>query len=573
MPPHIEPRRFRQLLKWVILPPLAMMVLLAAILFWQVTNLLHATALVEHSDDVIAQANVVLRSMLNMETGQRGFLMTGDPQFLEPYDMAGKSIDADIARLKNLVADNQLQSTHLREIEKLSLQWRQFAADTISDQRNGKPAGIMVGDLTGKKRMDALRVSLAGLIDEATQQRDQRSRATQGAVLTTLIASGGLTLFLGIVLSLNSRRQFVTMANTYGVALSVAAEEAAARREGEEHLRQMADARERYAQQLQELAIASIAVNSALSIEEAMRRVTEFARKIIGANQGMTSLTADQNRKLSEEIYALMSKMNKPMRLTQAELEAHPAFKKFKDSISSAPMRGWLAAPLIGRDGMNIGMIQLSDKYEGDFNVDDEAILVQLGQMASVAIENGQYYKATQEARLEAENANRLKDQFLATLSHELRTPLNAILGWSQLLRTMDLSSEEGQQGLETIERNARAQTQLIADLLDVSRIISGKLRLDVQAVNLPELIAAGLGSVQPAADAKSLRIEQIIDPSAGPVIGDPARLQQVVWNLLSNAVKFTPKNGKVNVKLARINSHVEISVTDSGEGISPEFL
>jgi signal transduction histidine kinase/ActR/RegA family two-component response regulator len=177
-------------------------------------------------------------------------------------------------------------------------------------------------------------------------------------------------------------------------------------------------------------------------------------------------------------------------------------------------------------------------------------------------------------ARLEAERNSRMKDEFLATLSHELRTPLNAILGWTQLLRNgKEAQDRDTREGLSVIERNARAQRQLIEDLLDMSRIISGKVRLDVQRVHLASVIEAAVESVQPAAEAKGIRIQQAIDPIAAPVKGDPSRLQQIVWNLLSNAVKFTPKGGRVQVFLERVNSHLEIVVSDTGEGIRPEFL
>lgn len=176
-------------------------------------------------------------------------------------------------------------------------------------------------------------------------------------------------------------------------------------------------------------------------------------------------------------------------------------------------------------------------------------------------------------ARAEAEQANRLKDEFLSTLSHELRTPLNAILGYAQLLQMGEDNSEQIQDGLSVIERNGRIQARIIEDLLDMSRIISGKVRLDIHPVQLEEVIEAALETIRPSADAKEIRLQTLIDSKAGPVLGDFARLQQVVWNLLSNAVKFTPKGGRVQVSLERVNSHLEINVCDTGEGISPEFL
>ena len=171
-----------------------------------------------------------------------------------------------------------------------------------------------------------------------------------------------------------------------------------------------------------------------------------------------------------------------------------------------------------------------------------------------------------------AEVEARMKDEFLAILSHELRTPLNAIFGWANILRTSD-NPEEISEGLEVIERNARAQTKIIEDLLDMSRIISGKVRLDVQRVDLLSVINSAIESVKPMAAAKQIRLTSVLDPLASPVSGDPARLQQILWNLLTNALKFTPKGGRVHVVLERVNSHVEISVNDTGSGIAPDFL
>jgi PAS domain S-box-containing protein len=176
-------------------------------------------------------------------------------------------------------------------------------------------------------------------------------------------------------------------------------------------------------------------------------------------------------------------------------------------------------------------------------------------------------------ARNEAERANRLKDEFLATISHELRNPLNAIMGWAHMMRLGKLTPANVDRAVETIYRNAKSQSQLVADLLDVSRIISGKLRLDVRAVDLIYIVNAAIDSIRPAADAKSIRLQTMLDPAAGPISGDADRLQQIVWNLLTNAVKFTPKGGRIQVKLQRVDSHVEIVVSDSGIGISKEFL
>jgi PAS domain S-box-containing protein len=173
----------------------------------------------------------------------------------------------------------------------------------------------------------------------------------------------------------------------------------------------------------------------------------------------------------------------------------------------------------------------------------------------------------------QAERADQLKDEFLATLSHELRTPLNAILGYSRMLRSGALEPARRERAIEIVERNASALSQLVSDVLDVSKIVAGKIRLDVQSVDLPSIVDAAIDSVRPAFDAKGVRLERIVDPHAGPVMGDPERLQQVFWNLLINAVKFTPRGGRTQVRLARVNSWVEFVVSDTGVGIPPEFL
>ncbi|MBV9106366.1 MAG: PAS domain S-box protein [Verrucomicrobia bacterium] len=182
--------------------------------------------------------------------------------------------------------------------------------------------------------------------------------------------------------------------------------------------------------------------------------------------------------------------------------------------------------------------------------------------------------QAERAARAAAEHASLLKDEFLATLSHELRTPLNGILGWSHIMQQGNAGAEIIAQGLEVIDRSARAQSEIIEDLLDMSRIMSGKVRLDVQRLDLSTIVHAAVETARPAAEAKGIRLQMIIDPLNGVLVsGDVNRLQQVLWNLLSNAVKFTPKGGRVQVLLERIHSHLEISVIDTGEGIKPEFL
>jgi PAS domain S-box-containing protein len=203
----------------------------------------------------------------------------------------------------------------------------------------------------------------------------------------------------------------------------------------------------------------------------------------------------------------------------------------------------------------------------------EEALKKAMGEAEVANRERLQLLDSEREARSQAERASRMKDEFLATLGHELRTPLNAVLGWANILRHGNLQGEELKQGLDIIERNARVQAQIIEDLLDMSRIISGKVRLDVQWIELSAILNESIETLRSAAQAKGVHLQVWLDPFIRPISGDPNRLQQVFWNLLNNAIKFTPKDGKVEVLLKHASTEVEVSVIDTGEGIAPEFL
>jgi len=251
------------------------------------------------------------------------------------------------------------------------------------------------------------------------------------------------------------------------------------------------------------------------------------------------------------------------------------------------PVVSYLAISVISRSGEVIGGLFFGHSEPGKFTERHERIIEGLAAQTAIAMDNARLYEraqqsikeretlliSEQEARKLAETASRSKDEFLGLLSHELRTPLNGILGWSRMLAGKKLDEETFMRAVESIDRNAKLQSRLIDDMLDVSRIISGKLRLDAQPVDLTTVINAAVDTLRPAAEAKNIRLYIVLDYSAGIVLGDTTRLQQVVWNILSNAIKFTPKEGSVQVSLERINSHVEIVISDSGIGIEEELL
>jgi CheY-like chemotaxis protein len=347
---------------------------------------------------------------------------------------------------------------------------------------------------------------------------------------------------------------------------------------------------ERRAKQLLELTQASLAINSALSPDEMLQVVTRLARDILGAQQAVATVAVDQKwssaktavslsasfeKRGGEErpvlrdraaLLSFISRLSGAVRMGRGDVDAYARWSELFANDNPARL-GWLAAPMTGRDGRPVGLLHVLDRAEADFTEEDEAILTQLAQMSSIAIENS--------LNAEAREANRIKDEFLTTLSHELRTPLSAILGWTRILRAKKLGPERIAHGLEVIERNVLSQTRLIDDLLDVSRIITGKLRLSVRSVNLSKVIEAAIEAMRPAADAKEIQIEftRSLVPGEDDAIGDPDRLQQVVWNLVSNAIKFTPARGAVSVDLSRDAAQFSIRVRDTGKGIPPDFL
>ncbi len=248
--------------------------------------------------------------------------------------------------------------------------------------------------------------------------------------------------------------------------------------------------------------------------------------------------------------------------------------------LGHLPVRSYLAVPIVGRDREVLGGLFFGHAEPGRFTERHERVVVGLASYAAVAMQNAALYakledavREEQEARARVEAANRTKDEFLATVSHELRTPLTPILAWARLLRDRTLPPETARRAVETIERAARSQAQLVEDLLDVSRIISGKLRLDIRKIEVGPVIEAAIESLRLAAEAKGVHVEVALGERAGLVSADPERIQQVVWNLLSNAIKFTPRGGHVRISTGREASSVAIEVRDTGQGISPAFL
>jgi signal transduction histidine kinase/CheY-like chemotaxis protein len=334
-------------------------------------------------------------------------------------------------------------------------------------------------------------------------------------------------------------------------------------------------------------------INAALELDAILQRVAEGARELCASDLSAIALReADTGtmvfRYRAGVRYAegarlvvepgrgaggLVLATGRPLR--SARLLEDPRFRDdaaYLEAVRRERIVSLMVAPIRIDDRVE-GLLYVDHRSPRAFSDRDEAVLLQLAEHAAIAIRNVQLLAREQRARGEAEAASRAKDEFLATVSHELRTPLQSMLGWASVLRSSRLPPDLTERALEAIERNTRLQAQLIEDLLDVSRIVSGKLRLDVRPADLHAIVAAAVEAVAPAAQARSLALELALDPAVGPISADPDRLQQVVWNLLSNAIKFTPRGGRVRLSLDADGDDVRLRVSDTGIGIRPEFL
>jgi signal transduction histidine kinase/ActR/RegA family two-component response regulator len=391
--------------------PCALALVVVAVTTIEILYLRSLARAVDHTQAVLGATSRLYRMIVDQETGIRGYLLTGDRPFLQPYELGHDQIPDGFREVEPLLRDNSTQLLRLEELRRVLSEWQRQVGNLVSMATEGEPGRRQAAQLAvqrdSKDRMDTIRARLDDIEADERGTLDERRRSFGRESRYLVVGGGVLALVLAALITFVLRRQ-------------------------------------------------------------------------IGA---------------IEEIY----------RRALTEREA-------------------------------------SEERE-------------------------------RQARGQAESASRTKDEFLATVSHELRTPLTAMLGWARLLRGHKIDEARRERALEAIERNAVAQAQLIEDLLDVSRIISGKLRLELHETDLHKLIEAAVDSVRPAMEAKRIRFQLVVDPASASVLGDPNRLQQVIWNLLSNAIKFTPKEGRVQLSLTRVSSHVELAVRDSGQGIAPEFL
>ncbi len=342
---------------------------------------------------------------------------------------------------------------------------------------------------------------------------------------------------------------------------------------------------ERAAETIRRLQSITDTALSTLSLDELLREMLGRIQDLLGADAAAILLVTDDGDYLAGRIAIGLeeeARVRVPMGSGIAGRIAVSRTPMIVDDLSKEEevvssilienVRSLIGAPLMIEDRV-IGVIHVDTLEVHNFTQDDLNLLQLAGDRVALAIERARLYGGEQQARFEAETANRMKDDFLATISHELRSPLNSILGWITLLREGGLSADVTARALQTVERSARMQNRIISDLLDVSRIINGQLRLNIRKLEPAPIIEAGVEAMRPAAEAKGITVKLALDATTGTIIADPDRLQQIVWNLVSNAIKFTPRGGVVEVRLARVASQIELVVSDTGAGISSEFI
>ncbi|MGD9902051.1 MAG: CHASE3 domain-containing protein [Vicinamibacterales bacterium] len=534
--------------RWPLAAAIAVVTILGGLATRQYFLFVGVSDRVDQTYDVLETIDVVVDRLVDAETGYRGYLLTANRDFLRPYAGAATDVTAGLARLQTLVVDNPTRTRALGELSVLARQKFEEMGAVLRQFDGGDRDGAVarLNDGLGKRVMDDIRAratemreSEESLLDiRARQARLARRGATAYGASTVVVVT--LLAVLGVLLTRQFERRRLALAD-----------ETVAR------VRAEADARVQAAE---------------------LRRSEDFNRSILDNTGDCVAVL---------ELDGRLVLMNTPgvrlMQLPEAgdwQHEPWPAIWGPHRAVAESALAKAAAGrearftaervvPSGGTQWWDVVVTAVKDEHGAPTRL--AVICHDVSEHKRAEEERAQLLASERAARSEAERAARLKDDFVATLSHELRTPLNAILGWVGVLRR-DQRPETLATAIDVIDRNSRRQSQMIDDLLDIGRIISGKLRLDVQRLDLAAVIEEALTSAQPAADAKGVRLIQVLG-SAALIEGDPGRLQQVVWNLVSNAIKFTPKGGQVQVTLRKVQSQVELSVSDTGVGIDPDLL
>jgi len=667
---------------------LAILIVAAGIAYASLQRLSAANWWVGHTQEARAELVQLLSAIQDAETAERGFVISGSPEYLAPYGSARRAIPARLARLAALTADNPTQERLLLELrDRVTAKLHEVHHTVRAREQAGfEAAQRILRSGRGKREMDRIRDLIGQMAGNEQALLAQRLREAQAASraarltfgLTALLAIVGLSVVYDLgrrqlrhAHALAEQRERTAEVETRLAAIVGSASDAIITIDDEQRIvlfnataERMFGCRASEAMgRLLHRFIPAVLherpgdpIRSGASVQEmggervlsAIRAdgkefpiEAQVSETSVGGQKLVTIIVRDVTERkraeaalrAEEERSRTLLELNRAVMTNMAEGLYTVDAAGMVTFVNAAAERlfGWSAPELLGRRMHDVTHFKHPDGTPfpaeecaglqvlrtGTPLADHEDVFIRrdgsffpvvygasrivsggvvaglvvtfrdVTQQKAAAAEREQLLALAERAKAEAEAAaaaehrarevaeaaSEAKDAFLATVSHELRTPLSPILAWARMLRQGHVEKEKADRALEVIERSARAQAQLVEDLLDVSRIVSGKLRLEVRPVTLVPVIERAVEIVRPAADAKGVRLQSVLDTEVGPVLGDAERLQQVVWNLLSNAVKFTPKGGRVQVVLERVNSHVEIAVSDTGQGIDPEFL
>ena len=535
--------------RWPFLVAIAVLLLCGGLAMLQEARFAEAAARIEHTYEVLDSIDRVVGRLVDAETAYRGYLLTRTRAFLQPYEGVDNQTRALLRRVEQLVADSPEQQARAGRLTALAeaklIEMTRVLA--LSDNGDAAGAAAAVADGEGKRVMDEVRAvaaEMGGAESSLLAARSDQARLARRAALTFAVASLLVALAVAFV-AVSVQRQLTRRRAAF-------LEEMAARVEAQRQ------AEEAAAELLQSESFnRSILDNSGDCIQVLGPRRPRGADESAGPG---STRGGGPGRRAGRAVGDALERRRQP----------GAAGNRRCDGQRRGPV------PRLSPDRQ--GHAQMVGRHR---HTHSRRCRGQVQQLVTVSRDISEQKRAEQEralllaseraARSEAERAARMKDDFVSTLSHELRTPLNAILGWIGVLKQQQ-SPETLAKAIDVIDRNSRRQSQMVDDLLDMSRIMSGKLRLDVQRLDAASVIEEALASAQPAADAKGVRLVRVLG-SAAIVQGDPGRLQQVVWNLVSNAIKFTPRGGLVQVTLRKVNSHIHVQVSDSGQGIRADLL
>jgi PAS domain S-box-containing protein len=503
-----------------------------------IDTVLHNDRRVAHTHQVLTALEALLSTVTGAETGQRGYVLTGRDSYLQPYRAARESMGGRLAEFRSLTTDNPRQQARIPILQGTIGAKLAELGETIELRRTGgmEAALPVIESDRGARLMDEIRTLLGSMEAEERRLLEVRALESDRSASTLLVTIG--------------------VADLVAIAFLTAFTFLAIRRMAEQRrsARALAEQRDWLKTTLASIGDAVLATDQ----DGVVRLLNPVAESLLGWTQ------AEAAGRSLREVFRIVNEE------TRAPAE---------DPVAKALREGTVVGlanhtAVISRDGVETP-IEDSAAPIRDFHGKVLGVVLvfrDVSERKRFERERDRLAEEERHARVHAEEANRAKDEFLATVSHELRTPLNAIAGWTVILRTGPMSQETCGHAAEVIERNARALAKIVEDILDVSRIVTGKLKVEAREMEITPVVKAAVESLRPAAEAKQILLETDLQES-GPVWGDPDRLQQVVWNLVANAVKFTPKGGTVAVRLHQAASQVEIAVRDSGVGIPGALL